>query len=153
MRSGPQTLRDTLPRNALLRDTGGAVAIEFAILAPVMFALMIGVFQIGFHMQNYNAMRSITDDASRFTVVEYQKANELSATEIESAAYAIAVNPPYGLRGDQLDITAQEQTSEITGTRKFALNISYNPHNFLSFIDVAALKLTYAKPIYVPTGS
>ena len=43
---------------ALKRDDNAATAIEFGILGPMLFVMMLGVLQVGTGMQAYNAMRS-----------------------------------------------------------------------------------------------
>lgn len=63
---------------ALLRQKQGSVVTEFALLAPTILALMLGVLQIGIGMQNYNAMRSVASDVMRYAVVNYQTGNELT---------------------------------------------------------------------------
>ena len=70
--------------NRLARNQRGGAAVEFALLAPVFIALMMGVVEVGVYMQNYSAVRSLATDASRFTAVEYQKNNKISTTTLEN---------------------------------------------------------------------
>ena len=42
----------------LRRDDRGAAIIEFALLAPVLLGLMLGVLQMGLQMQSFNALRA-----------------------------------------------------------------------------------------------
>lgn len=132
----------------LRRDQFGAVAIEFAILAPIFIAMCIGILAIGVQMQNYSAMRSLASDMNRYTVVEYQKSNKMTANQITDVASAIAVSPLYGLKGDRLDISVSEVSSPITGARKFTMALNYSP--FLTFYGLEAINLTYKQNIYVP---
>ncbi|MCZ8323981.1 MAG: pilus assembly protein [Sphingomonadaceae bacterium] len=135
----------------LRHDRQGSTIIEFAILAPVIFSLMLGVLQVGLHMHAYNAVRSVVTDTARFTTVEYQKDNDLTAEQIESRAIAYAVNPPYGLTIDNLTVLVTQPASTITGTKRFNIEVSYVPQGLLGFIGVGAPTITVNRPVYVAT--
>ena len=68
----------------LARNQRGGSAVEFALLAPVFIALMMGVVEVGVYMQNYSAVRALATDASRFAAVEYQKNNKITEGTLES---------------------------------------------------------------------
>lgn len=131
-------------------DRSGSAIIEFAILAPMIFAMLFGVIQVGLQMWAYNSMRSIVADTVRYTVVEYQKGNTLSTSQIESKAIAIAVNSPYDFNIDDLGtVQASNPASDITGLTEFTLTISYTPPTVLDFTGIRAPTLTITRPIYV----
>lgn len=134
---------------ALLRDTHGAALVEFAILAPTIFALMFGVLQVGFHMFAYNAVRSVASDTARYTIVEYQKRDLLSTTQIEDKAVAYAVNAPYGLKASNLTATATKPVTDIAGTTKIMLTLTYVPPNMLGFFKIGSPTITVTRPVYV----
>ena len=135
----------------LRREQDGAAVIEFAMLAPVLLAMCIGILAIGVQMQNYSAMRSLASDLNRYTVVEYQKSNEMTITDIRNVATSLAVNPLYGLQGDRLDVEVAEVASPVSGAKKISLTLSYSP--FISFYGMDALTLTHQQNIYVPASS
>ncbi|WP_309623320.1 pilus assembly protein [Novosphingobium sp.] len=134
----------TLPRSDRASTT-----VEFAILAPVIFSLMLGVLQLGLHMHNYNAVRSVATDTARWVIVEYQKGNTLTDEQIESKATAYAVNAPYLLEADNLTTTTSRPTTDVTGTIKMLVQVSYVPRNVLNFIGVSSPTLSVTRPIYV----
>lgn len=134
---------------AFLRDTRGAALVEFAILAPIIFALMFGVLQVGFHMFAYNAVRSVASDTARYTIVEYQKDDPITITQIENQAEAYAVNAPYELDGANLTATATKPVTDIAGTTKFMLTLTYVPANMLGFFNIGSPTITVTRPIYV----
>lgn len=134
---------------AFLRDTRGAALVEFAILAPIIFALMFGVLQVGFHMFAYNAVRSVASDTARYTIVEYQKDDPVTTTQIENQAEAYAVNAPYELDGANLTATATKPVTDIAGTTKFMLTLTYVPANMLGFFNIGSPTITVTRPIYV----
>ena len=134
---------------AFRRDTQGTALVEFALLAPAIFALLFGVLQVSFHMFAYNAVRSIASDTARYTIVEYQKGNKVTVTGVEDKAVAYAVNAPYGLDADNLDTTVTKPVSDIVGTTKFMLTITYVPANLLGFFNIGSPTITVTRPIYV----
>lgn len=138
----------------LRQDTRGAIAVEFALLAPILITLMIGVFHMGVYMQNYNAIRSLASDGARYTMVEYQKGNEVDNATIRSVVLAGAVNAPYLLDSDRLEITVSTaSTSRVTDAKEINLAISYRLEDWLPFADLPATTLTYDRPIFVVESS
>ncbi len=135
----------------LVRDKQGAALIEFAILAPAIFAMMFGVLQVGYQMFTYNAVRAVASDTARYTIIEYQKQNLLTAAQIEDKAEAYAVNAPYDLDATLLTATATKPVSDITGTTKFLLTLTYVPANFLGFMNIGSPTITVTRPVYVAT--
>lgn len=133
----------------LRRDNRAAATVEFAILAPVIFSLMLGVLQLGLHMYNYNAVRSVATDTARWVIVEYQKENTLTDEQIESKATAIAVNAPYLLEIDNLTVAVSRPNTDISGTIRMNVQVSYVPRNLLGFIGVTSPTITSNRPIYV----
>jgi Flp pilus assembly protein TadG len=134
-------------------DRGGSAIIEFAILAPMIFAMLFGVIQVGLQMWSYNSLRSIVADTARYTMVEYQKSNQLTTDQIEAKAVAIAVNSPYDFNIDDigtLDVT--NPASDIAGMTEFQLTMSYTPPTVLDFTGIRAPTLTITRPIYVTSS-
>lgn len=137
----------------LKRDRRGAAIVEFAILAPVLFAMVFGVIQVGMQMWCYNSMRSIVADTARYTMVEYQKGHQITTSDIESKAIAIAVNSPYDFNIDDLGtVEADNPSSDISGMTKFTLTMSYTPPTVLDFTGITAPTLTVTRPIYVTSS-
>ncbi len=134
----------------LIADRTGAMAVEFALLAPLLFTMMIGIFQVGVFMQNYNAVRSLASDTGRYVMVEYQKGNNVNDTDIQSVARSFAVNAPYLLDTNRLTVTATTQgTSRITGAKEISVNFNYQLEDFLPFVTLPGTNVTYSRPIFV----
>jgi Flp pilus assembly protein TadG len=137
----------------LNQDRRGAAIVEFAILAPVLFAMVFGVIQVGVQMWCYNSLRSIIADTARYTMVEYQKGHQISTSDIESKAIAIAVNTPYDFNIDDLGtVQASNPASDITGMTEFTLRVDYTPPTVLDFTGIRAPTLTITRPIYVTSS-
>lgn len=64
-----------LRRSRFMRDRGGASAVEFAIVAPVFFALMFSTFEVGwFYFVNANVDAAATNAARMLRTGQVQKA-------------------------------------------------------------------------------
>jgi Flp pilus assembly protein TadG len=139
----------TLARR-LLRKTDGSVAIEFALIGPALIGMMFAVLQVGVGMQNYNALRSVATDVARYTVVNYQSDNKVTADTIKTYGRALAIKAPYGLDSDRLAINVVTQTtSRVTGTKEMTLTMSYSVPTFLSVIGVGEIPISYSQPVFV----
>ena len=133
----------------LRRDSAGVSVIEFALLAPVILGLMLGVLQIGVQMLGYNAVRSVAADTVRYTMIEYQKEDKLTADQIETKANAIAGLPPYNLSGDRYSAAVTNPASDIAGMKKFKLVLNYTPPNPLGVLRIDAMVMTWTRVFYV----
>lgn len=136
---------------SLLRDRGGAATVEFAIIAPFMLALLLGVFQVGVGMQAYNALRAISMETARHAAIEYQLNKPLSNEAIVSWARARAVNPPYLLsEGNLLVTTTAAANQRVAGASERTFTIRYTVPSFLTVIGFNSYYITYSRPIFVP---
>ena len=135
--------------HGLSRREDGATVVEFGLLAPVFFAALIGVLETGLYMQNYNAVRSVASDAARFAAVEYQKNNRLSRDLLKTNIEAIAVQSPYNLNPNRLEVTVLPQVTTITGAQAFDLDVKYTPPGFLENLGMDNFEITYSRPLYV----
>jgi Flp pilus assembly protein TadG len=61
------------------RDQAGTAAIEFGVLAPVFFAMLLGIVDIGRYMWTLNTIQYAIDDGLRAGSVE-----QLNETEVEN---------------------------------------------------------------------
>lgn len=130
-------------------DESGAAVIEFAILAPLVIAMLLGVLATGIQMQGYNALRAIAYDVNRYTIIEYQKANQLDKQQIAEVAVSIARNSPYDLAGDRLDAVVTEETTGVTGAKRFVLSLSYTPPSIVTVFDIHPPTITQTESIIV----
>ena len=133
----------------LTNDDRGAAIIEFAILAPIVFGLMIGIIQIGLGMQAYNSMRGVAGDAARYAVVEYQKGNAPGNATIENQAIAIATSAEYNLDpAVDIDVT-NAAVERFDGAWEKTITITYTVPAMLPFFDWASPTLTFSRPIFL----
>jgi hypothetical protein len=84
------------------------------------------VVAVGIYFQNYNAIRSLASDASRFTTVEYEKNNKISATTIEDNVESMGISSPYFLNANNLSVSVEQvNPSRVSGASEFNMNITY----------------------------
>ena len=135
-----------------LRDNArGAAIVEFGILAPLIIAMMLGVFQIGITMHSYNALRSLAGDTTRYATVEYQKDRHLTDDQITQWAQARAVDGTYVLDGNDLVVTTQTPANQrVSGAQERTLTLSYKLPGLLTFFGVDGFTITYSRSIFVP---
>jgi len=141
-------------RHNLLRrlraDQDGATAVEFGLLGAFMIALILGVLQIGISMQQYNALRAIAAEASRYAVVQYQARNELSPEQIRYQTRVMALAPPYNMPAEGLLITmTQEDESRVDGTVEMKIQIRSQVRSILGFIGMRDYYMNYERPIFL----
>jgi Flp pilus assembly protein TadG len=136
----------------LFRDAEGSVIVEFALVGPVLIAMMLGILQLGIGMQNYNALRGISSDVARYAVINYQTKNKLTVAQLETYANGIATRAPYGLvnQNFESDVTVAA-TQRVTGATEFTLELTYRVPTLLGFIGLGDIPLTYSRPIFVVT--
>ena len=137
----------------LRRSEQGGTMLEFALLAPAFMALLIGLFEVGIYMQNYNAVRSLAADAGRFAAVEYQRNNEIDEATLKSNIEAMAVADPYNLQSSRLVVDVDEVSSRVSGAHEFELDVRYRLPDFLGSIGAANIEIAYERPLFVIDNS
>lgn len=143
-------MRRFLRHGPLRRDESGAVAVEFGLLGPLFIAMLIGILQVSFAMQAYNAMRNASADAARQTMVQYQTGNRLTRPQISAMANSIAIRAPYLLRGDNLVVTVTDAgVQRVGGAHEFTLVVDYTVPTVLPFMGWMSPELTFTRPIFV----
>jgi Flp pilus assembly protein TadG len=138
-----QTLR------RLRSDRDGSTAIEFALIGPAFIALLLGVLQVGVGMQSYNALRNITADVSRHTVIQYQTDNRLTKNQIKLATISTATSSPYLLDANNLRVAVDPATIQrVDGATEFTINVSYQVPSILNLSGWASPTISHTRPIF-----
>ena len=128
----------------------GSVLTEFALLGPTVMALMLGVFQIGIGMQNYNAMRSVASDVMRYAVVNYQTNNDLGNQQLRDYARSLAVKNPYRLESARLAVTVSTvATPRVAGALEKTISFTYSVPTVLSIIGFGDFPISYSQPLFL----
>lgn len=138
----------------LRQNQTGSVAVEFALVGPLLIGMLMGVLQIGVGMQNYNALRGISADVARYSVINYQTANRLTTSQLQDYANSVASNAPYGLVRNRFTATIQAAaTQRVTGATEYTITLNYDVPTMLSIIGIGEIPLSYSRPIFVIAAS
>lgn len=134
----------------LRSNQAGAVAVEFALLGAAFLTMLLGVVQVGIGMQNYNAIRNVSADVARYTMVQYETGNELSMTQVRNFALSAGQNAPYLLDFSRLDAeVAPAATQRVAGATELTLQITYTVPILIAFLDIEEPRIVYERPIFL----
>ena len=138
----------------LRKDQRGSVAVEFALVGPLLIGMLMGVLQIGVGMQNYNALRGISADVARYSVINYQTDNRLTVGQLQDYANGVAATAPYGLTRDRFTATiSAAATQRVSGATEYTITLDYDVPTMLSIIGIDEIPLSYSRPIFVIEAS
>lgn len=138
---------------SLCRRNEGAAAVEFALVAPLLITMVLGVVQAGMWMGTYNSMRSIANETGRWTTVEYQKGNRRANIDIAVEARRRATTAPYSLDGSGVvAYVSDASTQSISGVTEKTLKIVYDMPNIMQFAGMGDFQISYSRPIFVKSG-
>ncbi|HET6160477.1 MAG TPA: TadE/TadG family type IV pilus assembly protein [Dongiaceae bacterium] len=106
-----RTIRSRLFR--LGRDQRGVAAVEFSMIAPIFFGLLVGIIDVSRYMWTLNTMQYAIDQAVRAGVVQ-----ELSEEDVEDLVKASLL----GLKASAFTVNAVSgaSTLEITAEATYA---------------------------------
>ena len=133
-----------------LRDNRtGSTIIEFAILAPAIVTLFLGILQVGMWMQGYNALRSVAADTGRYTAVQYQKINNISNIDMATWARDRAINS-YQFKSAKISTDVTDAANQqIVGVTEKTLTLTYTFKSIMSIVGINDQTVTFARPIFV----
>ena len=130
-------------------DRSGSALIEFAILAPAIVTLFLGILQVGMWMQTYNALRAVAADTSRHTAVQYQKVIYTSNLQMADWARERAINGYLFKSADVSADVSDAANQQISGVTEKTLTITYKFKSVMSIIGIEDQTVTFARPIFV----
>lgn len=131
-------------------DTGGAAAVEFALVAPMVIGLMLGMFQVSLGMNNYNSLRGAVDDTARYTIVKFQDETRPDDAALTTAARAIATASPYNLESDRLEVTVEVlDDSRIAGALEATITMEYDVPSVARMIGMGDIHIDYSRPVFL----
>lgn len=120
-----------MPRlfRALRRNRDGNAAVEFALIVPVLLAIVFGCLEFGMIAYTYNATGSVARDAARQLAI-----NQITPDQVD--AYVRSKLPRWVRDDAQLAVT-QSDEDDPTDNR-FTLDVKFpatsaTPSHFMSF--------------------
>ena len=128
----------------------GSVAVEFALLAPMLITLILGMFQIGIGMQNYNALRGAADEAARNAVIRFQDGTRPTEQTLITQTRTIATSLPYKLGGNRLTVNVDIlDTSRVAGALEATITMRYNVPSVLSTMGMNDITINYTRSVFL----
>ena len=116
----------------LCRDSGGAAAVEFAILLPIMLTLILGAIEFGRAYWTRHALQYAAEETGRYAMAH------TTATATQLTDYAKANMP--GLDPNAATVTV---TPASVGSTSYVVITVTAPFDFvIPFVDLSGLTLT-----------
>ncbi len=124
----------------LFREERGAGAVEFALAAPVLFAFIIGIAQLGILFYANAGLKSAVSDAARFATIHPRPNADAIKQRITDQTFGL--DPAY--------ITAPTVVTEKQGTRDYVtITMTYAvPLDFI-FFKTDPISITERRRVFV----
>jgi Flp pilus assembly protein TadG len=112
----------------LSRDQRGTAAIEFAMIAPVFFGLLIGIVDVGRYMWTLNTMQYAIDQAVRTGVVQQLLPEDVEEQVKQSLA---------GLNTETVEVEALADASTLSITAETTYAFLFPISSFMSSTTIS----------------
>ena len=124
----------------ILGDKQGMGAVEFALVAPVLFAFIVGIAQLGTLFFANAGLKSAVAEGARFATIHPRPKNTEIIQRITDLRFGL--DPAY--------ITNPTVTTDKVGTRDYiTISMSYDvPLDFI-FYRTAPIKLVETRRVFV----
>jgi Flp pilus assembly protein TadG len=125
---------------AVLRDNAGVAAIEFAIAAPVMLLLILGIWNAGVMLFAQNGIRNAVESGARHATI-FPRPAQAEILERVNAGY---YGPSQGMiDGPSLVYGVQNNAPIVT------ITMSYTHETALPFLDLPPVTLRHERTAYL----
>jgi len=123
----------------VLRASTGSAAVEFAMVAPVVLALVMGIIQLGMLFYANAGLHQAVEVGARYATI-YPRPSD-------KAIAALVLNSGYGMQGDRIERPTLSRGT-VGGTAYVDIRMGYSmPLNFI-FFDVGPVKLEHTRRAY-----
>jgi Flp pilus assembly protein TadG len=143
------TMRNILRR--FRRNRGGSAAVEFALVAPVFFALLFAIIETALVFFASQVLETVTQNSARMIMTG--QAQAAAYTPAQFATYVCNQVPAlFNCANISIDVQSYPAFSGITinsqidGTKNFINNMQYCPGNPG---DIVVVRLFYQWPLFV----
>ena len=136
----------------LIGHAGGVAAVEFALVAPLVIGLMMGMFQVSIAMYNYNSLRGAVDETARYAIVQFQKEERDDEQALDTKARAIATSSAYNLDPAKLGdnpIVVLLDDSRVAGALEATITMEYEVPSVARMIGMGDIHLRYSRPVFL----
>lgn len=133
------------------KDESGSAITEFAICAPAILILLLGVFQIAFAVHAKNSMQSVIGEVGRNVAVGYLNSETelFGEGQVELLLTSTATNAIYRLNSDEIVATAEIVDSEYTDIKELTMKINYNVPMFIPLPSMDQIQLEARRTVYI----
>jgi Flp pilus assembly protein TadG len=130
----------TRSRFRILGHEGGMGAVEFALIAPVVLAFIVGVAQVGTLFYSNTGLKNAVSEGARFATIHPRPTNAQIIQRITDRRFGL----------DTTRITGPQITPGAVGTRNFlTITMSYSvPLDFI-FYRTDPITLTETRRVFV----
>jgi Flp pilus assembly protein TadG len=123
----------------ILGASSGSAAIEFAIIAPVLLTLIMGILQLGILFYANAGLHQAVEAGARYATI-YPRPNDSQIT-------ALVLKSGYGMQGDRIERPTVKRGT-VSGTTYVDIRMGYSvPLNFI-FFDLGPVKLEHTRRAY-----
>jgi Flp pilus assembly protein TadG len=134
------------------RNRGGSAVVEFALVAPMFFALLFAIIETALMFFASQVLETVTQDSARLIMTGQAQDQKLTAAQFKSAVCAKVVALFDCAGGISIDVQSYSQfsnvnvSSPIDGSKTFT-----NPNNYNAGDpgDIVVVRLFYQWPILV----
>lgn len=109
-------------------DERGTAAVEFALISPIFFALLLSVVDIGRYMWTLNTMQYAVDEAVRAGAVQQLSTDEVKA-RVNEAVQPVSSTP--------VTVNVTEETDSLTVTASSTYRFLFPISAILSEADIS----------------
>jgi Flp pilus assembly protein TadG len=128
----------------LRRDRRGVSAIEFALVAPVLIFMVVGIAQIGKMFYAHSALSNAVAEGARFATIHPRP------TEAQVAARVVSKRPP-GATGTFTTPTVTYVRNATSGNWRATISMDYTVKlDFILFEHSVTLNSTRQASVYPP---
>ena len=121
----PPACRLEKPCGIFRRYRRGAAAVEFALVAPLFFAMIFGITEAGRMLQVQQIMTNATREGARRAMIAGANVNDVKAAVVSSLASSgisvnqdkVTINPPdltTAVNGDPIEVSVTIPFSQVT---------------------------------------
>jgi Flp pilus assembly protein TadG len=134
------------------RDRHGVTAVEFALVAPVFFALLFAIIETAMVFFASQVLETITQDSARMVQTGQAQSGSLSEAEFKELVCAHKLSFMFNCNGISVDVRSYAQATvvkipnQINAGNTFINDMKYCPGQDGNIVVV---RLFYEWPIYV----
>jgi Flp pilus assembly protein TadG len=134
------------------RNRSGSAAIEFALIAPVFFALLFAIIETATMFFASQVLETMTQDSARQIMTGQAQNGALSATQFHDNVVCPMIPALFTCTSVYVDVESFSQFSSVSvstpidGSGNFINNMQYNPGGPCAIVMV---RLFYQWPLYV----